>query len=95
MTTDQRDEIWNAAFDTYYDAFYEELCADNLINRWQKLDEASKVLAALTASTSAVAGWVLWTEPHFKVVWSAIAAVAALLTILHASLGGRVELRSG
>ncbi|HXY79686.1 MAG TPA: hypothetical protein VEI08_03525 [Candidatus Bathyarchaeia archaeon] len=93
MAIDQRDEIWNAAFDTYYDAFYEEICADKLINRWQKLDETSKVLVALTASTSAVAGWALWTEPHFKPLWSGIAGIAALLTILHASLSvsGRIK----
>lgn len=63
MTLDQRDEIWTAAFYTYYDAYYEEICADRLTNRWQKLDEMTKVLVAFTASTSAVTGWALWTEP--------------------------------
>jgi len=86
MAIDQRDEIWNAAFDTYYEAYYEEFCADNLINRWQKLDEITKVLVALTASGSAVSGWALWKETQYRPLWPALAGVAAVLAIVNASL---------
>jgi hypothetical protein len=54
MDFDPRDELWNAAFNTYYDAYYEEIAADKMISRWQILDELTKVLVALTASGSAM-----------------------------------------
>lgn len=93
MVNDPRDELWEVAFETHYDAYYEELLEDSLINRWQWVDEVSRVLVALTASTSALSGWALWTEPHFKAVWGITAGVAAVLSIVHTSLGvpGRLK----
>ena len=64
MDTDPRDTLWTSAFDTYYDVYYEELVADEVNNRWQILDEVTKVLVALTASGSAISGWILWNEPN-------------------------------
>jgi hypothetical protein len=87
MTVDQRDEIWVAAFDTYYDSYFEEICADRLISRWQKLDEASKLIVAITASGSAVTGWALWSQPGFRTLWTIIASTGAVLAIVHAVLG--------
>ena len=51
------------------------------------IDEATKVLVALTASGSAIAGWTLWTQPNFKHVWVVAAGIAAVLAIVHAALG--------
>jgi len=86
MATDARDELWTATFDTYYDAYYEELLAAALVRRWQRVDAFTKVLVALTASGSAVAGWTLWSQPGFKTSWTFIAGIAALLSILHSTL---------
>lgn len=86
MTYDSRDQIWNAVFETYYDTFYEEMVADALISRWQILDEITKVLVALTASGSAVAGWSLWNDPNLKYLWAFIAGTAAVLAIVHSTL---------
>jgi hypothetical protein len=86
MPVDPRDELWNAAFDTYYDSYYQELLRDALVDRWQRVDDLTKVATALTASGSAVSGWALWNEPHLKVAWAVLAGTAALLTIIHATL---------
>lgn len=86
MWHDPRDELWNGVFDTYYDAYYNEVLADKLISRWQYFDEITKVLVALTASGSAIAGWTLWSKPGFEFVWVLMAGAAAVLSIIHAAL---------
>jgi hypothetical protein len=86
MAHDPRDQLWNAVFETFYDSFYEELIADRIVFRWQVLDEITKVLVALTASGSAIAGWALWNEPDFKIVWAIIAGIAAILALVHSAL---------
>jgi hypothetical protein len=93
MAIDPRDELWDAAFNTYYDAYYQELLRDRLVDRWQRADDITKVLTALTASGSAVSGWALWSQPAFKMLWLILASIAAVLTIVHASLSvpGRVR----
>ncbi len=93
MPTDPRDELWEASFDTYYVVHYEELLADRLIDSWQKVDEITKVLVALTASGSAVSGWALWAEPHFRRIWVIMASIAAVLSIVHTALSvpGRLK----
>ncbi len=87
MEEHQRDEIWNASFDTFYDSYYEEIAADLVVNRWQYVDETAKVLVALTVSGSAVSGWVLWNQPYFQTGWAILAGFAAVLAIVHATLG--------
>jgi len=84
---DPRDEIWVASFDTLYDALYAEAVADKLIDRWQGVDQVTRALVAITASGSAVSGWALWSKPQFQSTWLIDSGVAALLAILHATLG--------
>jgi hypothetical protein len=93
MPSDPRDELWTASFDTFYDSAYGEAMADNLINRWQRVDEVTRVLVAITASTSAVSGWALWSKPESHIFWLVISGIAALLAILDATLGvaGRIK----
>jgi len=86
MEYDQRDEVWNASWLSYYEAYYQELLAERLVLRWQRLDEFSKVLIALTASSSALSGWALWNEPGFRLLWLIIAGFGAILAIVHKSL---------
>ncbi|MBM3156539.1 MAG: hypothetical protein FJ004_04555 [Chloroflexi bacterium] len=83
MTEDPRDTLWNDAFYTYYDAYFEELLSDTLVQRWTRIDFIVKILVALTASGSAVAGWTLWEKPELKVVWGAISLIAAIASIFH------------
>lgn len=83
----RRDEIWNVSFETYYDSYYQELVAEGLSGRWSNLDLFTKVLVALTASGSAVAGWHFWTLPGLKLVWVVIAGFGAVVSTLHASVG--------
>ena len=58
-----------------------------MVNRWQITDDVSKVLIALTASGSAIAGWILWQDPNLKFVWATLAGLGTVLSIVHASLG--------
>jgi hypothetical protein len=93
VPTDPRDELWIASFNTFYDSTYGETIADNLINRWQTVDEITRALVAIAASTSAVSGWALWSRPQFQNTWLIISGLAALLAILHATLAvpGRIK----
>jgi hypothetical protein len=93
VAIDPRDQLWEATFETYYDTYFHELLEDTLINRWQRFDEATKVLVALTASGSAVSGWALWTNPGFKTIWTVLAGIAAVLAIVHATLGVPARLK--
>jgi hypothetical protein len=81
-----RDRLWEATFETYYDSYLQELCSVRLLERWEKFDDATKVLVALTASGSAIAGWALWNEPGFKYIWGILAGFAAVMSIVHAAL---------
>lgn len=87
MTNDPRNVIWNKSFDTYYESFYYETMADKLVDRWQIIDDITKILVAATASGSVISGWALWQTPDLKIVWIIIAGAGALLSIIHASLG--------
>lgn len=86
-THDPRDKVWQAVFDTYYDAYFEELCAEKLIKRWQSVDDVTKVLVALTVTGSSVAGWALWMKEPFRYIWLMISGTGALLAIIHSALG--------
>ena len=50
------------------------------------VDEVTRVLVALTASSSAVAGWLVWTEKGWKHAWMFFAGTASVLSILHVAL---------
>ena len=82
-----RDQLWEKAFESYYDTYYEEVLAGAILRRWIWVDTATKVLVAVTASSSAVAGWAMWSQPGPKELWLFLAGTAALLSIIHASLG--------
>jgi hypothetical protein len=94
--SDDREELWSAAYETYYDCLFEELIADSLITRWGSVDEATKVLVMITASGSAVSGWALWNQTGYRLLWLGISGVAAFLSIAHTALGipGRIKAHS-
>ncbi len=85
--------LWQESWDTYYDAHYQEIEAEVVAGSWQRFDDIVKVVVALTASSSAIAGWALWNNPSFKTAWAIIAGLGALLAIIHASLGVPARLR--
>ena len=93
MSFYSRDIIWNKIFEVYYDSYWVEILSDKVIGIWQKTDDITKVLVALSASGSAVSGWTLWSEPGFKYIWIIFAGISAVLSITHASLGvtGKVK----
>jgi hypothetical protein len=86
MAVNPRDVIWEKSFSTYYSCYYEEMISERLVYRWGLFDDITKVLVALTASGSVVAGWALWNDPNLKYVWISIAGIGAVLSIVHATL---------
>ncbi len=92
MALDPRDEIWNAAYFTWYDSAFNLEVATRMVDRLKTLDDVTKVLVALTAST-VVAGWSLWSKPGIDILWPIIAGLVAILSIIHGSLGisGRLK----
>ncbi|WP_367302903.1 hypothetical protein [Vibrio cholerae] len=85
MSLGNREEVWSSAWNAYYDAYYYEIMISSLGQRWELLDTISKVLIALTASDSAIAGWELWGKDGYKVIWLALAGghLCCPLSMLH------------
>lgn len=79
---DQRDQIWDVCFETYYDCYFEEMAADVLLYRWCLVDDSNKWLIAIAASGSVVSGWALWNE-----LWVILSLISAVLAITHTALG--------
>jgi len=82
--TGNPDKLWESSWETYYDSFYYEIVLGKVISRWKLFDLATKILVAITATGSTVAGWSLWSDPDFKNIWITVAAIASLLSIIHA-----------
>lgn len=93
MAVDQRDELWNAVYDTYYESYFQELLADDLVTLWRNVDEATKVLVALTATGSAVSGWAVWKLGYGQELWVLLSGFVAVIAIVHAALGVPVKLK--
>jgi len=87
MPVDRRDELWKAAYETWYFASYNHRIAETLLSRWQRIDDFTKVIVAITASGSAISGWALWNVAGFKMVWIVIAALGAVLSVVGGALG--------
>jgi hypothetical protein len=81
-----KDELWDSAWNAYYDAYYYEIFISSVAHRWEMFDIISKIIIAITASGSAIAGWELWGEEGYKVVWISIAGAASIISIIHAAL---------
>lgn len=94
MTFDQRDKIWESSFEIYYDCYFEEMIADHLLHRWCLLDDVNKWLIAITASSSAVAGWTLWSMPGLKLAWAFLASISAFLAITHSAIGVQQRIKN-
>lgn len=84
---DARDELWQKAFETDYDTYYEELLSAATLRRWIWVDTITKILVATTATGSAITGWALWSQPGFRETWLIVAGIAAILSIIHTTLG--------
>lgn len=91
---ESRKEIWAPAFETLYDAGYNEIFSEKMLQRWQHFDDVTRIVAAITAtSSSAVAGLAIWSWPVFKQIWIVLAAVGVILTIISSSLRTQVRLK--
>lgn len=87
MTNDIHDRLWRSAYYQWYNTAYNVELASRMVDRLKTVDDITKVLVALTASGSAIAGWALWSRPGFDLGWALLAGVGALLAIVHGSLG--------
>jgi hypothetical protein len=72
---------------------FRRLLCDTFLTWWTRFDDFSRVAIAVSASTSAIAGWALWKEPTFKTAWAVIAGFGVLVAIIHTALGVTYRLR--
>jgi hypothetical protein len=95
MTVDSRDQLWEATFDTYYNSFYQELLSDELLIRWQRVDDIAKLLVALFAGSSAITGLVNFyaSTLNLEWAWPVLTGFAALVAIVHKELAVPFRLR--
>ena len=91
---DARDEMWSVAYELWYDTEYNAELSDRLVSRWQVFDDFAKVVVALTASGSVLAGWTLWMQSGFKYMWAVLAGAGAVLSIVSTALGVPQRLKS-
>ena len=82
----QRDQLWKVSAETFYRVYYAESLTTALIKLWERWDEVAKFVIGITAATSVVSGWTLWDQPHFKIIWSIIAGLGVIFTILRVNL---------
>lgn len=75
------------SFEMFYESFYQERLSEVLTRRWNMIDLTTKLLIALTASGSAIAGWALWNTPGGKFFWAMIAGVASISSIANGVMG--------
>jgi len=85
MSVDPRDEIWQINWKQYYITYYQEVFAEKIGLAWQRVDEISKLIIALTVSGSAISGWALWNDPRYKIIWTILAGIGAILAITNKS----------
>ncbi len=78
--------FWRPSFDTLYDTYFQELIASAVADRWQRIDLVTSILVAVTASSSAIAGWALWQREGWRTVWLLLAGVTTLLSIVHGTM---------
>jgi len=64
-----------------------EKSAEKMLNIWLVVDHISRPIIALFASGSAITGWSMWNSENGKIVWAAMAGLAALLSIVTSTLG--------
>lgn len=83
---DERDIIWDKIFDIFYDSYYYEFLSKKIISKWLSIDEITKILVAITTSSSAIAGWSLWNKEGWQYIWIFLAGLSALLSVIHATL---------
>jgi hypothetical protein len=87
--------LWNEMHQKHYDVSFQEVVLDAQISRWKNFDLISRYLIAITTSSSAVSGWYFWQQPGFSIVWSVLAGVAALLSILYSVVPIAQHLKDG
>jgi hypothetical protein len=78
--------LWTKSWEVLYKAYYYELTAEHVVARWERIDIAVIFLVTATASGSAVAGWSLWSDPGWRIVWLVIAGLATIMSIGHGAV---------
>ncbi len=78
---DQRDALWNFSFNTYYDVFFQELIAEEVIKKLQKEDYYNTILIATASAASFLLGLKFWDDGIGRVIWILIAGFLAFLSI--------------
>jgi hypothetical protein len=85
MDYDERDELWKSTWEGFYNTSFQVILSERLLLRWKRFDDLSKILIAITTSGSAIAGWSLWTNDKFKLIWVLIAGLSAIIAVFQKS----------
>jgi hypothetical protein len=97
MPSDPRDQLWNCVYELYYQSYFQEILSDALLTRWQRFDDLTKLIVALTASSSAVAGLIAYYSTsntlNITWLWPLLSGIAALFAIFHKELAVPYRLR--
>ena len=59
-------DFWRPSYDTYYDAYYQEMAYIAVSDDLQGVEMITKALVAVTATGSAIAGLSLWSDPTLE-----------------------------
>jgi hypothetical protein len=73
---------WRPRYIVFFEAYYHELISGELINLWGASDFAISIIVTITSSGSAISGWALWNDPHWKALWSILAGIASLGAVI-------------
>jgi hypothetical protein len=82
-----RDRLWDETWQLRYRTLFVEKAAEMMLNRWLVKDHITRLLVALFTSSSALAGWSLWSSPTGKGTWAILAGIAAVLSIASSTIG--------
>ena len=77
---------WKQSYETFYKVAFQEALSAALADRWLRADTVINILVAVTASSSAIAGWALWQQPGGNRIWLIIAGLVSILSIIHGGI---------
>jgi hypothetical protein len=76
---------WRERYVAFYTAYYQELLAELVFARWERIDLLIGLLVAATASGSTLAGLALWNTAPGKWLWTTLSVTAAVAAIFKAA----------
>lgn len=80
MNTDEYPPLWSEIWCQYYQVCLQDFVLNRLVTRWFHIDIIFRYVIAITASGSAISGWILWQYPTGKTAWAILSSFSALIS---------------